>query len=325
LFVLISIDRTNLLYFKDKATIFQKLLALKKRLALINRIKELEIIRKYKNLLRAFKHQQLNQWLLNWEKMYAKTIWLKIFDVQKDRCLYDFLNALRIVDVTFIVDKETILNYEVQQKKSSSFIFDLLKKFRNHLQIVKTLFNQIDHSNKRISRSIFATFQNQNTKSNEKSDHKCFDNCDHFEDFENFESKSIVIVIESNEKKYSNCLCEMFHRYMKCFYIRLNIKKSDWKSDSSIVQMIKIKIAETIKNIKFIINCILKQNAETANKKKKKLNKFENANHIESENSYSFFAMSSFFAIESIFYKLLNSWILNCASNIHVCNDSSRF
>jgi hypothetical protein len=60
LFVLISIDRTNLLYFRNKVTIFQKLLALKKRLASIDRIKELEIIRKYKNLLRALKHQQLN-------------------------------------------------------------------------------------------------------------------------------------------------------------------------------------------------------------------------------------------------------------------------
>jgi hypothetical protein len=60
LFILISIDRTNLLYFRNKATIFQKLLALKKRLTSIDQIRELEIIRTYKNLLRALKHQQLN-------------------------------------------------------------------------------------------------------------------------------------------------------------------------------------------------------------------------------------------------------------------------
>jgi hypothetical protein len=72
--------------------------------------------------------------------------------------------------------------------------------------------------------------------------------------------------------------------------------------------MIKIKIVETINEIKLIINRILKRNAKTANKKKEKLNKFENANHIknENENSYSFFAMFSFFAINSISYKLLN-------------------
>jgi formylmethanofuran dehydrogenase subunit E len=159
--------------------------------------------------------------------MYAKTIQLNIFDVQEDRCLYDFLNALRTVDVTFVVDRKTILNYEVQQEKLSSFILNFLKKFRNHLRIVKTLFNQIDYINKRINHSTFAISQNQSTKSNEKSDHKCSDNCDHSENSENFESKFILIVIESNEKKYSNCLCEMCHRYIKRFNIRFNIKKSD--------------------------------------------------------------------------------------------------
>jgi hypothetical protein len=71
--------------------------------------------------------------------------------------------------------------------------------------------------------------------------------------------------------------------------------------------MIKIKIAEIIEKIKFIINDILQQNAKKTNKEKKKLNKFENVNHIENENSfYSFFAIFSFFAIDSIFHKLLN-------------------
>jgi hypothetical protein len=46
LFILTSIDRTNLLYFREKATMFQKLLALKKHLASIDRIRELEIIRR---------------------------------------------------------------------------------------------------------------------------------------------------------------------------------------------------------------------------------------------------------------------------------------
>jgi hypothetical protein len=58
------------------------------------------------------------------------------------------------------------------------------------------------------------------------------------------------------------------------------------------------------------------------------LNKSENSNHIENENEnsfYLFFAIFSFFVIDSISYKLLNCWTLNCASNIHVCNNSSRF
>ncbi len=61
IFIFISIDRFNLIYLRDQETIHQKLSTLKKRLASTNRVRKLEIIRKYKNLQRAFKHQQMNQ------------------------------------------------------------------------------------------------------------------------------------------------------------------------------------------------------------------------------------------------------------------------
>jgi hypothetical protein len=61
IFILTSVDRFNLIYLRNQKTIHQKLSALKKRLAPTNRIRRLEIARKYKNLQRAFKHQQMNQ------------------------------------------------------------------------------------------------------------------------------------------------------------------------------------------------------------------------------------------------------------------------
>ncbi len=65
IFILTLIDRFNLIYLKNQKTIHQKLSALKKRLVFTNRVRKLEVIRKYKDLQRAFKHQQMNQWLLN--------------------------------------------------------------------------------------------------------------------------------------------------------------------------------------------------------------------------------------------------------------------
>jgi hypothetical protein len=65
IFILTSVDRSNLIYLRNQKTIHQKLSALKKRLAPTNRIRRLEIARKYKNLQRAPKHQQMNQWLLD--------------------------------------------------------------------------------------------------------------------------------------------------------------------------------------------------------------------------------------------------------------------
>jgi hypothetical protein len=61
IFILTSVDRFNLIYLRDQKTIHQILSILKKRLASTNRIRRLEIVRKYKNLQRAFKHQQMNQ------------------------------------------------------------------------------------------------------------------------------------------------------------------------------------------------------------------------------------------------------------------------
>jgi hypothetical protein len=57
IFIFISVDRFNLIYFKNQKTIHQKLSALKKRFASTNRVRKLEMIRKYKNLQRALKHQ----------------------------------------------------------------------------------------------------------------------------------------------------------------------------------------------------------------------------------------------------------------------------
>jgi hypothetical protein len=93
----------------------------------------LKMIRKYKNLQQTSKRdsKQLNQWLLNWERVYAKTARLNLSNVQENRCVYDFLNSLRTVNVTFVIDRKTILNHEIQQEKNPSSIKNLLKKFRN--------------------------------------------------------------------------------------------------------------------------------------------------------------------------------------------------
>jgi hypothetical protein len=57
IFILISVDRFNLIYLRDQKTIHQKLSALKKRFASTNRVRKLEMIRQYKDLQRALKHQ----------------------------------------------------------------------------------------------------------------------------------------------------------------------------------------------------------------------------------------------------------------------------
>jgi hypothetical protein len=59
-YILITVNQSNLLYLTDEDTVFRKLLVLKKRLTSSDRIRELEIIRKYRDLQKIFKNQDLN-------------------------------------------------------------------------------------------------------------------------------------------------------------------------------------------------------------------------------------------------------------------------
>jgi hypothetical protein len=63
LHILITVDRFNLIYVMNEDTniVFRKLSVLKKRLALTNRIREMKIIRRYRDLQQLLKHQQLNR------------------------------------------------------------------------------------------------------------------------------------------------------------------------------------------------------------------------------------------------------------------------
>jgi hypothetical protein len=144
--ILIIVDWINLLYLTDEDDVFKKLLALKKRLTFIDRIKEFEIIRKFQNLQnRALKNQQINQWFLKWKRIYVETTRLKVSDVQESRSLYVFLNVLRSIDVVYVIDREAVLKDKILKNETSS-IKDFLKNFRNHIRTTKILsFKEFAH------------------------------------------------------------------------------------------------------------------------------------------------------------------------------------
>ncbi len=303
IFILISVDRFNLIYFRNQKTIHQKLSALKKRLVLTNRVRKLEMIRKYKNMSEAFKHQQMNQWLLNWEKIYAKTKRLNLSDVQNDRCAYDFLNALRTMNLSFVFEKETILNHEMNQKKSSTSIRNFLEEFRNHFRIARTLIT------KKTTHETFATLQ-------EKS----------LNDETTYQKKSEKF---SNRKiENRSCLCDRKHSFNECYYLIEELRSIEWKSDKEMMKKIE-KILETNSRIRMTVKWARKN----VKRRLKKIIEKENDSNDESSRKKYFFdaevtlnvSFAETFAKEQTFYKLINCWTLNSEIDIHVCNDSDRF
>jgi hypothetical protein len=303
IFILTSVDRFNFIYLKDQKTIHQKLSALKKRLVFTKRVRKLEMIRKYKDLQRTSKHQQMNQWLLNWEKIYAKTKRLNLSDVQNDRCAYDFLNALRTMNLSFVFERETILNHEMNQDKFSTSIKIFLKEFRNHLRIARALIT------KKTTHEAFATLQ-EKSSNDETIDQK--------------RSK------KSSNRKIQNrsCLCDRKHSFNECYYLIEELRSIEWKSNEEIMKKIE-KILETNSRIRTTVKWVRKN----VKRRLKKIIEKENDSNDESSKKKSFFddkvtlnaSFAETFAKRQISYKLINCWTLNSDIDILVCNDSDRF
>jgi archaellum biogenesis protein FlaJ (TadC family) len=61
------------------------------------------------------------------------------------------------MNLSFVFNKKTILNHEMNQKKSSTSIKNLLEEFRNHLRIAWTLIT------KKTTHEAFATLQEKSS------------------------------------------------------------------------------------------------------------------------------------------------------------------
>jgi hypothetical protein len=110
--------------------------------------------------------------------------------------VYDFLNALRTVNVTFVAGREAILNYEIRQRKISS-IKNLLKNFRNHLRTARALIS-LD------------------------GDQKIFASNEDIVDQKNLDQTS-----EDGKFEIPLCICGTNHRFSGCPYIRRSIRLSE--------------------------------------------------------------------------------------------------
>ncbi len=97
-------------------------------------------------------------------------------------------------------ERETILNHEMNQKKSSTSIRDLLEEFRNHLRTARTLIT------KRATHEAFETLQ-------EKSPN------DEMTDQEKESEKSSNRKFEDRKYDDRPCLCDRKHSFNECYYL----------------------------------------------------------------------------------------------------------
>ncbi len=83
-YIVTSISKDNITYLKDKATIYDILVALKKRLALTNNARKIEVVTKYSKLKIFDKKTDLEAQCRNWETTYVDTVRLNLLEVIED-------------------------------------------------------------------------------------------------------------------------------------------------------------------------------------------------------------------------------------------------
>jgi hypothetical protein len=74
------------------------LVALKKRLALIDEARKIEVAGKYSKLKVFDKKTEVEIWCKNWETIYANAIELGLPEVADEQLQYDFTTAISAVD-----------------------------------------------------------------------------------------------------------------------------------------------------------------------------------------------------------------------------------
>ena len=110
---------------------------------------------------------------------------------------------------------------------------------------------------------------------------------------------------KSKDSPPKDCVCGKPHWYTNCFYLIESIRPKGWHSDPKIVK----KIDEALKDPK------VKANIDSARKRK---DPREQALTLTTE-------LPTKPHIKANDYDLASCWILASGSNIHVCNDPTRF
>ena len=120
-----TVSTRNIIYIQDCTTIWQMLVALKKRFALTTRARELEVVRRYTKLKQFSKREEPEQWLQSWEETYSEAKKLNLPNVANHCATYDFLQAIYPLDATFAFANEV----HISKATEIPNVLDLIKEF----------------------------------------------------------------------------------------------------------------------------------------------------------------------------------------------------
>ena len=283
-----TVSRSNYTFIQDDKTSWEILRTLKKRLSPTTRARQHELVRQYNELKKAPWSQNIEKWLQTWERVYKQCMSQELPDVTGDRPIFDFLTAIRGVDSSYADAQEVHVIDKIESGHTPT-IFDIIEKYRDHQRMIKS-------TTKSASHTAFATFQGEQQPDESRQPQK--------------------------QKDYSNrpCLCGETHEFKTCAYLVEKLRSPKWSPDPRIqgrIEGILERSARLRQTIDRLNNPAPEQSKEQSKAQKKKTATPVQPSELSST--------PSAYVVGREDYKLLNCWTLDCASDVHVCNDPSRF
>ena len=144
-YIVTTVTTKNIVYIKGKTMVYQMLVALKKRLALTDYARKLDITQKYNKLKTYSKRDNLEKWLKDWKTTFIDRKDLKIPEVADKRPLLDFTHAISAINSRYASTQEYFINLKIKNLETLPELYDLVEDFRNHYQQTEALKTLASH------------------------------------------------------------------------------------------------------------------------------------------------------------------------------------
>ena len=298
-----SISSDYMPYIFGKSSPYQALRALQEAIAPNSNDRLIEVDQQYRILCAGPTRAGNNEkWLQKWERVHAELTALGHADIQSGLILTHFIKSLKQVDPYWA----SAALHSLQDKQLNGLpnpkFMDIVKMYR-----------QASQGNPESSEpppASAATLQGRTPDPRPPRSRNA----------------------SPASPAFRRCVCGRGHRYIDCYYIIEAKRPNGWKPNAEVSK----RIEEALKDPKIKGNVERQKQIWKDTEEKKKSTSSSTEHPTQPQVNRTFATIwhggnatdvvpSSYSVDKVINYEIFNCWILDSGSNIHVCNDPSRF